>query len=469
MVTVIQHTLLQEASLALNKAKKVNHAILLSYSKQIESIDPLAFFSNGEKQYAGQRFFWSDSNSDLKIIGLGKEVIFQAEDNAENRFRVIHEKWERFKNDSCHIHDGSCSDIAAVGPLLFGGFSFDPKEEIAPHWNHFSAGKFFVPAIMLTISSSGAFLTANRWTYGEEDAEQALRKLLKSVSSANEAACSTKQGTKLNSIEEKNTREWMNAVRSATEEIKKKNYDKIVLAREVLATYEENIKLDHVIATLLHEQKTSYVYVVEEGAQSFISASPERLIRKEGNSVSSSCIAGSIKRGQTDEEDEQLGRELLSDQKNRMEHQIVVNMINDAFLANCTAVKKPEKPGLYKTKNIQHLYTPITGTINENASLFDLIHKLHPTPAVGGEPRELALEFIRNVEPMNRGWYAAPVGWIDCKDNGEFIVALRSGLIERNQARLFAGCGIVEDSDPEKEFEETQIKLRPMLSALGGM
>lgn len=469
MVTTFQHNLLQEASLALHKAKKVTHTILLSYSKQIESVDPLAFFSNGGQLYAGQRFFWSDSNNDLKIIGLGKEVVFQTDDNAENRFRVIHEKWERFKNDSCHIHDGSCSDMAAVGPLLFGGFSFNPEEGKAPHWNHFSAGKFFVPTVMLTISSSGVFLTANRWMNGEEDAEQTLRKLIESVSYEKETGSLVKQQAKRCTIEEKNTNEWMNAVHAATEEIKKKDYDKVVLAREVLATFEENIQLDQVIGTLLQEQKASYIYVVEEGDKSFISASPERLIKKEGSQVSSSCIAGSINRGQTDEEDERLGQELLSDQKNRMEHQIVVNMIHRAFLANCTEVKKPEKPGLYKTKNIQHLYTPITGTISENASLFDLIYQLHPTPAVGGEPREMALEFIRNKEPMNRGWYAAPVGWLDCKDNGEFIVALRSGLIEHNQARLFAGCGIVEDSDPEKEFAETQIKLRPMLSALGGI
>jgi menaquinone-specific isochorismate synthase len=469
MVTTIQPTLLQEASLALQKAKKVNHAILLSYSKQIESIDPLTFFSSSKQLYDGQRFFWSDSNSDLKIIGLGKEVIFQTDDDSKRRFRVIHKKWERFKNNCCHIHDGSCSNMKAVGPLLFGGFSFDPKEGKAPQWNHFHAGKFFVPTVMLTISSSGTVLTANRWTNGDEDAEQVLGKLLESVSTMEKFHEFKKHPAELCRVEEQNTSEWLGAVRSATAEIQKKKYDKIVLAREVVATFKENIQIDKLIENLLKDQKTSYIYVVEEGEKSFVSASPERLIKKEGNIVSSSCIAGSIRRGKNEEEDEKLGQELLSDQKNRAEHEIVVHMIHKAFQTNCIEVSKPDKPGLYKTRNIQHLYTPITGTMTENASIFDLIYQLHPTPAVGGEPRESALNFIRNAEPMIRGWYAAPVGWVDSAGNGEFIVALRSGLIEGNQARLFAGCGIVEDSDPAREFEETQIKLRPMLSALGGI
>ncbi|MED2930573.1 isochorismate synthase, partial [Bacillus swezeyi] len=180
------------------------------------------------------------------------------------------------------------------------------------------------------------------------------------------------------------------------------------------------------------------------------------------------CLAGSIKRGENEQEDRMLGLELLNDEKNLIEHNIVVNMIFKAFLSNCSHVKKPDKPGLYKTKNVQHLYTPVVGKMNEESSLFHLIEQLHPTPALGGAPQHKAVEVIRNIEPLSRGWYAAPAGWIDMRGNGEFAVAIRSGLIESKEARLFAGCGIVADSDPALEYEETQMKLKPMLSALGG-
>lgn len=182
----------------------------------------------------------------------------------------------------------------------------------------------------------------------------------------------------------------------------------------------------------------------------------------------STCLAGSIKRGENQQEDDRLGKELLHDEKNLAEHDFVVKMIHDSFLSSCSDVKKPAGPQLYKTKSVQHLYTPITGHLKTSASLFDLIEKLHPTPALGGAPQQKAVEVIADIEPMTRGWYAAPIGWMDGRENGEFVVAIRSGLIEGKSARLFAGCGIVEDSDPQSEYEETQIKLKPMISALGG-
>ncbi|KJD52239.1 isochorismate synthase, partial [Bacillus amyloliquefaciens] len=191
-------------------------------------------------------------------------------------------------------------------------------------------------------------------------------------------------------------------------------------------------------------------------------------VKKDGDNVLSTCLAGSIKRGESEQEDRMLGLELLNDEKNLIEHDIVVNMIHQALLSNCSNIKKPAKPGLYKTKNVQHLYTPIVGKMNAESSLFDLIEKLHPTPALGGAPQQKAIEVIRVLEPMSRGWYAAPAGWIDMSGNGEFAVAIRSGLIDSKEARIFAGCGVVADSDPHMEYEETQIKMKPMLSALGG-
>ena len=123
---------------------------------------------------------------------------------------------------------------------------------------------------------------------------------------------------------------------------------------------------------------------------------------------------------------------------------------------------------ILKTRDIQHLYTPVTGKAKKDTSLLLLVDRLHPTPALGGLPKEKAVEKIREVEELDRGFYGAPLGWVDYKGNGEFAVSIRSGLIQGDEASLFAGCGVVEDSNPESEYIETKIKFRPMLTALGG-
>ena len=156
-------------------------------------------------------------------------------------------------------------------------------------------------------------------------------------------------------------------------------------------------------------------------------------------------------------------------EKNLMEHQYVVDMIKEAMEETCSEVIIPEQPRLLKLKNIQHLYTPVKGKANQDTSLLSLVERLHPTPALGGLPKNAAIEKIREVEDLDRGLYGGPIGWFDYQGNGEFAVAIRSGLIQGDEASIFAGCGVVEDSIAEMEYEETNIKFTPMLSALGGL
>ena len=143
-------------------------------------------------------------------------------------------------------------------------------------------------------------------------------------------------------------------------------------------------------------------------------------------------------------------------------------MIKEVMKKYCDEINIPSEPILMKIRDIQHLYTPVSGTINPQYSLLRLVEDLHPTPALGGTPKEEAMAVIRKTEKMDRGYYAAPIGWIDYRGNGEFAVAIRSGLIVKNEALIYAGCGIVEDSQPEEEYKETKIKFRPMLRSLGG-
>ncbi|MGE6628752.1 isochorismate synthase [Bacillus sp. NPDC077027] len=468
MVTTVQSTFRQEALATLKEGNKVNHAVLISYSRRVDDMDPLAFFQSGEADFLGERFFWSDPESQMIFSGLGRAAVIKTEQKGKERFDTVHREWEQLKQNMFHFHDEKELKQAAVGPLLFGGFSFDPYEEKARHWEAFGEAHFFVPSMMLTVSKEGTFLTVNEWKQINGNVHQLMQELEGKASNFRAVPKAYKSPSTLVKMEELDVQAWMKAIENATEHIQANEYDKVVLAREVLLYYKNNIKLEPLLAELMTHQTTSYVFAIEQGRQAFVGATPERLVKKDGEEVSSSCLAGSIVRGSNEVEDKKFGDELLRDEKNLIEHQIVVNMIYQAFQANCHQVDKPDHPSLYKTKNIQHLFTPVVGEIKRNCSLFSLIEQLHPTPALGGYPKEKAVEVIRAIEPLKRGWYAAPVGWIDSQDNGEFAVAIRSGLIEDDHVRLFAGCGIVEDSVPHKEYEETQVKLRPMLSALGG-
>lgn len=210
------------------------------------------------------------------------------------------------------------------------------------------------------------------------------------------------------------------------------------------------------------------MFGLEAEEQFFFGATPERLVKVESQKALSTCLAGSTPRGKTVEKDAELGEALLKDPKNRAEHQYVVKMISEVFEDYCSGTVVPKLPKLLKIRDIQHLYTPVEGKLNPGATLFDLVEVLHPTPALGGEPKLEALHMIREHEAMNRGYYAAPIGWIDAKGNGEFAVAIRSALLDGEKAYLYAGGGIVADSMPESEYDETWVKFRPMLRALGG-
>ena len=180
------------------------------------------------------------------------------------------------------------------------------------------------------------------------------------------------------------------------------------------------------------------------------------------------CPAGSARRGATEEEDRRLGEVLRADPKELHEHAVVVQALREGLEPLCSRLDIPEAPDLLCLPNVQHLHTPIEGLLNADRGVLELVERLHPTPAAGGLPRDAALPLIRQWEPFDRGWYAGPVGWVDGRGDGDFAVAIRSALIRRQEAFLYAGCGIVAGSDPEREYAESCLKLRPMLWALNG-
>jgi menaquinone-specific isochorismate synthase len=465
LVTIQETELKERGLLAVSTAQRLGRPILISEVHKMDSIDPLSFFNSGTERYLGERFYWKDPNEEIILIGLGISKQIQS-DQATDRFFHVEEEWKEFLKDSLIFNPYHENGL---GPVMFGGFSFDPIKEKTTLWSKYADSLFHVPKYMLTIVEGQTFLTTNIVCTLNDD-ETLFEKVIKERI---QLLTSLKQDTglkpaKLIDTKEISPQQWKQSVDDVVEDLKTGSLKKVVLARELRLFFDNHVKAEIILKNLYTQQRDSFIFVFESNGDCFIGATPERLVKKQGNNVFSTCLAGSIRRGKDETEDQILGQALLTDQKNLIEHGFVVEMIKEALEESCEEIILPDEPQLMKIRDIQHLYTPVIGKCQKDASLLLLVERLHPTPALGGLPKQEAVEKIREVEELDRGFYAAPLGWVDYRGNGEFSVAIRSGLIQGKEASIFAGCGVVADSDSESEYLETGLKFRPMLRALGG-
>ncbi|MFD0804054.1 isochorismate synthase MenF, partial [Streptomonospora algeriensis] len=256
--------------------------------------------------------------------------------------------------------------------------------------------------------------------------------------------------------------EWGAAVGAAVERIRAGELDKVVMARDVVAEARGGIDPRTLLARLARDYPDCYTFAVE----GMVGATPELLLRREGDEVASLVLAGTRPRGATPEEDARLASELEDSAKDREEHRYAIDSLRATLAPLCASVEAPERPRLLRLANVQHLASPARARLRPGASTLDVVAAMHPTAAVGGTPTDAAMAVIRELEGMDRGRYAGPVGWIDGAGNGEWGIALRCAHVEGPRARLFAGCGIVAGSDPEAEAAESDSKLRVMREAL---
>lgn len=432
---------------------------LVSYTKQIQPFNPLSVLELGKEE---DRFFWKRNDNCLYLVGIGNliELVFD-----RVNYQKIHEEWNALV-DKAIVHNPY--PVPGTGLLSFGGIAFDDRREPSTLWKNFSASQFRVPKFLFIKYNDAYYLTINFIVHAHinsdllvQNIQQKEQQLLQDLSGLPPLGTILKE-------EEMDIAKWLQSIENAKQTIQNHLAEKIVLARELRLKLSSTGEMSTVVKRLIETQPKSYVFAFEQGDVCFLGATPERLIRLEDDQLESMCLAGTAPRGETDMADEQVRHELLNDKKNREEHDFVVQMIRRAIERYCVDIRIPDTPTVFPLKNLQHLYTPVTAQLKRDYHIFDLVEQLHPTPALGGTPKEIALAFIRKHEPLDRGWYGAPIGWVDHRNNGEFAVAIRSGLIQSNAASLFAGCGIVKDSEVEAEYEETKIKFLPMLHVLGG-
>lgn len=429
---------------------------------EVNRLSAMAFFEAGEGSFVNQRYYWQNREKTFTLVGLGHAYTITSQ-SKDQRFDDVEQQWKRLTQ---HV----VTNDKTLHPILFGGFTFDPENGILDEWGDMPSAFFTVATYQLVIRNNHIYISTN-YVAERENSDLLKRLTIKRdelIDRAQVKALKTYAKPKVKSSFEPYKKEYLESIHQVTSLIRRKEAEKVVIARSLVLKFEEAVSSSNILSQIISEQPESYLFGLEYKGKLFFGASPERLVKVENSYAHSSCVAGSVKRGKTPEEDEALGKDLLNDAKNRVEHQYVVEMIGHTFKENCASYHIPSEPQLLKIRDIQHLYTPVEGQLKDDATILKLVKTLHPTPALGGVPRMKAMEVIRKYEPINRGLYAAPIGWLDTAGNGEFAVAIRSALLHQDEAFLYAGGGIVADSEPQSEYEETLVKFRPMIRALGG-
>ncbi|MEI3605453.1 isochorismate synthase [Pseudogracilibacillus sp. SE30717A] len=433
---------------------------LISWTSKINPVDLLTVFESANKSNL-DRIFWTNSSNDFALVGVGSVHKLISE---QQSFDQLENEWKTILQQAI-IHDPF--QQSGTGLVAMGGMSFDPKRNKSKLWEKYPTSQMTVPQYVVVQNREDYFFTVNYLIQGNMNTEQLVADSNKMQNLLLHS--STKPYNEKLSIVSKKEIEpdrWKQSVQEAVEEIRKDQAKKIVLAREMRIILNEPAVISELLKKLKETQPNSYIFAFEHGDNCFLGATPERLVQVEGENVLSTCLAGTAPRGKTVTEDERIADALLKDQKNREEHEYVVQMIKRSMEQYCEDIYIPNEPVVLSLRNLQHLYTPVRATLKKESTVFDIVKELHPTPALGGVPTEKALAFIREKELMDRGWYGAPIGWLDSEGNSEFAVAIRSGLIQGKEVSLFAGCGVMKDSDPTMEYEETNVKFLPMLTIL---
>ncbi len=371
------------------------------------------------------------------LVGFGVYKKFEVV--GTDRFKKAREWWStEVANFSIHnnVHG------SGTGPILFASFAFDEDQPSV----------LIIPQIVVGQKNGKSWIT---WIGKESQPD---------ISQLKNAAISGEITWDSGSISED---KWRNQVSAAIAAIKSDKLEKVVLARDISAHSTKEIDARQLIKRLEIEYPSTWLFLVD----GLVGATPELLVRLNKSLVTSRVLAGTIRKTGDEDRDLALAASLAKSSKDLEEHEYAVRSVADALAPFCTSTNVPESPFVLHLSNVMHLATDVTGVLNDSAKptdIFTLISELHPSAAVCGTPTETAKKLINELEEMNRGRYAGPVGWIDAHGDGEIAIALRCGqLSDSNKSiQIFAGCGIVAGSDPEKEFAESQAKLMPMRTAL---
>jgi len=396
--------------------------------------------------------YWANRNQEFKMAGLG----------------VAHEISGQETPDLTKLFDDLHTFLDPKYPDLryYGGFQFNQGSKPSQEWKSFGAYRFIIPQFELHRSDEGTFLVCNFLQNTENcDPPEGIVNQLEDVQF--ELTLSDwEERTILHRRDIPDWAEWQSSLNTALEEMNAGKYEKVVLARKATLTFNDPVDPVAYLLRLrrMTEETFNFYFQADEG-HAFLGATPERLFKRQGRTLHTEAIAGTRPRGLTTRDDERYARALLNSEKELREHNIVVDMIRNVLEKYCHNLVVDNEVQITRLSHVQHLCKHFKCELDPETTDADLIKALHPTPAMGGYPTDIALEAIEDLEPFNRGWYAAPIGFVG-HDHTEFVVAIRSALIERERVSLYSGAGIVLGSDPAEEWQEIEDKISKFLKAL---
>ncbi len=474
--------------LAVKRARRSGSPTLATLTLALPAdVDPSAVACASRRAGEPWFLFEQPERARAALATLGQAVCLTAA--GPERFATVADRWRALAAAAVSDPPDAPTDrgSASTGPVAVGGFAFAPDGGGDPAWSGFAPASLVVPEVALTrAGQAGAERPAG---VGESFGECRVRMTLAALAAPDDTAEELLARLRARLLELREEplalldpapagryriasamppEHYEAAVARAVEKIRRGDLEKVVLAREVQVHAPRAHDPAAVFAVLREAFPACSVFCVGRGDASFVAASPELLVRREGHRVSTLALAGSMRRSADPAVDDHLGEQLMHSEKDREEHAIVIRRIERTLRQHALWVTATPEPALVRVANIQHLGTPIRAQLAQPLDAIELLELMHPTPAVGGEPPERARPLIPALEGLDRGWYAGPVGWADATGDGEFCVALRCALLRGRVARCYAGVGVVRDSDPAAELAETEVKLQALLPLLAG-
>ncbi|MGF1483687.1 MAG: isochorismate synthase MenF [Opitutales bacterium] len=450
------------------RAREAGSPRLVSISLEVSFIDPLAVL---EAIYEpGERHFYLEQMDSEQGLA-GAESVVEATFSGPERFRAV----EAFRAEAVS-RTIAIGDARApfFGPHFYCGFTFfdeDNRDSEAP----FAPATVFLPRWQVGFQDGRHGAVANLGVTPESDIDLLVDKVWRAHQRfgsfpygivAPEAPCS--QPVLRSDVVD--TQAYAGLVAEALKRIDAGRYAKIVLARALDLENSQRYRPLTILNQLRERFPTCHCFSFANGqGQSFVGATPEELARAAGGQLHTEALAGSAPRGATAGEDAALGAELSESEKDLREHALVIDSIERRLQSvGLQPVRDSNRPRLLRLANVQHLRTRLAAKLPDDGGFLRAVEALHPTPALGGTPREAALRDIRTLEPFARGLFGGLVGWLGPQgDTGLMTVGIRCGLVDGHRARLYAGAGIVAGSDPEREAAETELKLSALLGSFG--
>jgi len=408
------------------------------------------------------KFFWERPSDGCSVLGLGVAAAVQA---------AGPERFASLRADITHLVETAVMAGEALpdAPLLVGGLGFDATPSTNGAWCAFPPALFLVPHVLVARGARGCVVRLALLVEPETDVSRQVadvgRDLERLIADPEPPAETPLPGT-CTLAQWPPLGEWVQSAGEVVEDIRAGRLDKLVLARTCAVHADRDFDTVRVVRRLRQSYPTCTTFWVARDDSHFVGATPEALVTLRDRQVVTGAVAGSAARGRSPESDRSSLQDLQESAKDRWEHAVVVDAIAGALRPLCESVEVAPEPQVLTLENVHHLRTPITARARGDVQLLDLVEALHPTPAVAGHPLEAALAALQRREPFERGWYAAPVGWIGADGGGEMAVAIRCALLHGAHALLYAGAGLVRASDPDAELTETRMKLQPLLSAL---